>query len=368
MRLAVALAGVAFAVVLMFMQLGFQDALYRSALTIPLRLEADIVLVSPRYSYIASTGRVPRRRLYQALAVPGVRAVSPFYAENVEWKNPRTGLTRAMFAIGLDPVRRGMDFPDLESHWNEIRYPDVVFYDVRSRPEFGPVPAMMAAGEDVVTEVNRHHVTVKGLFQLGNSFGIDGTIVTSDLTFFRLFPGWPAGVLSLGLIQIEPGADVEAVRDALAATLAPDVQVLTRQQLFDRELGFWAATTPIGYVFTFGVVMGLIVGSIVVYQILFADISDHLPEYATLKAVGYTNRYLAAVVLSEALLLSVLGFLPGGAVCLWLYGLTSQATGLPMILTPGLAAMVLLLTAGMCMVSGLIALRKLRSADPAEVF
>jgi putative ABC transport system permease protein len=136
----------------------------------------------------------------------------------------------------------------------------------------------------------------------------------------------------------------------------------------DREVAYWAAATPIGYVFTFGAIMGLVVGAIVVYQILFAGITDHLAEYATMKAMGYTNGYLARVVLMQAVILAVAGFVPGVAIAEWLYSVTRSATRMPMVLTPPGAASILLATVVLCAVSGLIAMRKLRAADPAEVF
>ena len=207
-----------------------------------------------------------------------------------------------------------------------------------------------------------------GLFSLGVSFGIDGTLITSDLNFLRMFPGWPPGLINVGLVKIRPGVDAEVVRDALAASLPKDVTVLTKQEYVEREKAYWATSTPIGYVFTFGVVMGWFVGAIIVYQVLFADVAAHLRGYATLKAIGYPNGYLFAVVLIEALVLAVVGYIPGLAVCAELYRLAASATRLPMAITPGRSLQVLGLTIGMCGTSAAIALRKIRSADPAEVF
>jgi putative ABC transport system permease protein len=273
-----------------------------------------------------------------------------------------------MFMVGVNPAADVLDIPEVAAQRNLVRYPDVVLYDEASRPEFGPVAERFKAGQTVSTEANQHRVTVGGLFRLGTSFGIDGTIVTSDLNFLRIFPARAPGALTIGLVRLRPGADAAAVRDAIATHLPKDVAVLTRQQYIDREVNYWATATPIGYVFTFGVVIGLVVGAIIVYQILFADISDHLPEYATLKAMGYTNRYLAGVVLMEALLLGLAGFLPGVGICWWLYEITRSATQLPMRITAARSLLVLVLTVGMCWVSGAIAMRKLRAADPAEVF
>jgi len=367
-RLSVALAGVAFAVVLMFMQFGFRDALFLSAVNLHRRLRADVVMIHPHYNIVAFPTSITRRRLYQALGFDGVASVTPLYTSLGRWKNPETGKTRDVFVIGVDPATDVLDIPDIDARRDTIRYPNVVLYDELSRPEFGPVAATLRSGRELVTEVSEHQVSIVGLFRLGTSFGIDATIVTSDLNFLRIFPYHDPGAISAGLIRLRPGVDPAAVRDALVAALPHDVEILTKDAYMDREVHYWATATPIGYVFSFGVVMGLVVGAIIVYQILFADISDHLAEYATLKAMGYANRFLAGVVLMEALILAVGGYLPGLALCRWLYGVTQSATMLPMRLSAQRAAIVLCLTVVMCWVSGLIAMRKLRAADPAEIF
>ena len=158
------------------------------------------------------------------------------------------------------------------------------------------------------------------------------------------------------------------MRDELRRTIPHDVDVLTKADFIQREIKYWATTTPIGFVFNFGVVIGIVVGAIIVYQILFADISEHLPEYATLKAMGFTNGYVVSVVVQQACLLALLGFVPGLVVSAGLYHLTATATRLPMQLTVGTGLLVLILTVGMCIVSAAIAMRKVRSADPAEIF
>jgi putative ABC transport system permease protein len=168
--------------------------------------------------------------------------------------------------------------------------------------------------------------------------------------------------------MLEPGVSPERVRDAIRAVVPGDVVVLTRAELSRREQDYWMATTPIGTIFSFGAVIGFVVGAIIVYQILFADVSDHLPEYATLKAMGYSNRYVSWVVIQQAVILSLLGFLPGAVICIWLYGLVGEATRLPMTLSWERGLGVLALTVGMCAISGMLALRKVRALDPADVF
>jgi putative ABC transport system permease protein len=227
---------------------------------------------------------------------------------------------------------------------------------------------MFGSGTPVATEVADRRITVAALFEIGTSFGVDGTVITSDQNFLRLFPHRRPGLIEMGLIQLKPGVDAECVRRELAAYLPGDVEVLTKRGYMDREKDFWARTTPIGYLFTFGSIMGLVVGGVIVYQILFTDIASHLPEYATLKAMGYTNRYLFKLVFQEAILLAVLGYAPGFAGTLWLYRLTAEATHLPLAMSWWTGSVVLGLTVMMCSVAGAISLSKLRAADPAEIF
>jgi len=367
-RLVVALAGVGFAVILMYMQLGFRDALFDSTLTVPRRLRADIVMLHPQYTTIVRPTYFPRVRLYQALGFDGVASVTPVYMIIAGWKNPATGDMRDIFLLGIDPVADAFDDPDVSAHTVQLRYPDAVMYDAYSRPEFGPVPALFDAGGSVTTEMEHRDVRVVGLFRMGTSFGIDGTVLTSDLNFLRIARRLSEEKVGMGLIRLRPGADPERVVAAMRAHLANDVQVVTAQGMLDLEIDYWSRSTPIGFVFGFGVVMGLVVGMIIVYQILFADISDHLKEYATLKAMGYTNRYLSGVVLMEASFLGIAGFVPGVAICARLFALARSATMLPMAVEPVRASEVLALTLVMCWGSALIAMRKLRSADPADVF
>jgi heterocyst specific transport system permease protein len=368
LRLAIAVSGVAFAVVLIFMQLGFSDALFTSAVNVHRRLDGDIFFISPHSNYLATMKVFSRRRLYQALGFEGVESVTPVYTLLRPWVNPWNGTARDIFVIGVDPAHHVFTVPEMDAGRQILKRPDVVLYDEASRPEFGPVAARVKAGETVSTEVNRRHVTIAGLFRMGTSFGIDGTIVTSDLNFLRMFPERTPGLISIGVIKLKPGVDPVAMERTLAAHLDKDVLVLTKDAYIAREKDYWGRATPIGYVFNFGVIMGLVVGGIIVYQILFADISDHLAEYATLKAMGYRNRYLVGVVLMEAIILAAIGYLPGAAICVWLYRLTESATQLPMRMRVSTGALVLVLTVAMCAISGLIAVRKIRSADPAEIF
>lgn len=374
LRLLVALSGTAFAVILIFMQLGFQDALFDSSVRYHSNLRYDIAMISPKTDFIVQSENFPRRRLIQALSVPGVDSVSAVYLGQGRWRNPLEPTeTRGIFVVGFDPSDPVFDLPGVKSNVDKLRMPDVLLYDRDSRPEFGPIPqlyrdAVASGKEGIETEVANRSVKVVGLFKLGTSFGIDASVITSDLNFRRIFPFREAGQINLGLIRLAPGVDPNDARDRIAVALPEDVEVLTRAGFIQREVDYWSNATPIGYVFSFGVVIGLMVGGIIVYQILFADVSDHLQEYATLKAMGYTNGFLFKVVLQEAVILAVLGFLPGLGVSLLLFRLAGEATHLPLEMDASLGLLVLGLTVVMCAISGAIALRKIRSADPAEIF
>jgi len=368
LRLAIATAGVAFAVVLVSMQLGFREAMYESAVRYHERLVYDLVMLNPKTPFIGFPESFTRRRLFQALGARDVEEVTPVYVQQAFWKNPWAHNARNILVLGFDPSHDVVGIDGVRRNLERLKLPDVVLFDAAGRPEFGPVADAVEREGSLVAEVNDRRVTVIDLFRLGTSFGIDGSLITSDLNFLRLFPDRAPGLVDLGLIALRPGADPDATARRLAAVLEPDVRVLTRRQFIGREVDYWGRTTPIGYVFGFGALMGLAVGGVIVYQILFADVSEHRAEYATLKAMGYTNRHLSGLVVREAAILALLGFVPGLLVALALYSVTSEATRLPLAMTFGRAGGVLLLTLGMCGVSAVMALRKVRAADPAEVF
>jgi len=368
-RLLVALAGIAFACILMFMQLGFQDSLLESAIRFHVALKGEIFLVSPQSNALIAMNTFSQRRLYQALGFEGVRAISPVYVGFALWKNPETRRTRSIFVVGVDPSADLLELPELTpDKLEEIKKADVVLFDRRSRSEFGPIPEWFEAGREVFTEVGNRRVQVGGLFEMGATFGADGTILTSDLNFLRIFPQRQRGLVDIGVVQLQPGVDPQPLVQQMRALLPEDVRVLSRAEFIDMEQSYWEEGTAIGFIFGLGVAMGFIVGIVIVYQILYTDVSDHLAEYATLKAMGYTDTYLLGVVFQEAILLAGLGYIPAFALAVLLYDLTANATLLPIAMTFNRAVLVLLLAVSMCFISGAIAVRRLRAADPADIF
>ena len=367
-RFLVALSGIAFADVLMFMQLGFQNALFDSNTRLHASMQGDIMLVSPQARNLANMSTFPRRRLYQAMDIPGVKSTEAMYLNFIDWKNPQTHQETAVLVIGFNPDKQLFDLPEVNRHLDVIKLPDSVLFDSASRGDYTKVIAQIEQGKPVTTEIERRTITINGLFKVGASFIADGSLITSDQNFLRLFPRQQASSVSLGLIQLQPGYDPKQVANTLKSYLGKDVKVFTHDEFIAFERDYWQKNTAIGFIFSLGVTMGFLVGVIIVYQVLSTDVNAHMKEYATFKAMGYNNLYLLSVVFEEAVILAVLGFIPGAIVPLGLYHMTRNATNLPVYMTLARALTVLVLTMIMCLISGAIATRKLQSADPADMF
>jgi len=367
-RFIAAVAGVSFAVVLVLVQLGLQQALFASVEGLPRAMVGDLVLVSPAFQNLSTAGTFTQRRLYQALGDPDVASVVPMYIRVTPIKNPVTRQQRDIFVLGFPPRRGVLDLPEVDAQIDKLKLPDRALFDRRSRKEFGPYAALLQKEPEVRTEINTQPVYVDGLFTLGTSFAADGNLVTSDINFLRFVPDRKWGALNVGLIQLRDHADARAVQSRLAHFLPDDVQVLTHAEFVEREREYWDHSTPIGFVFQLGVIMGLIVGGVIVYQILYTDVSEHLPDYATLKAIGYRDRFLFALVMRQSLILSVCGFVPGVVIAEITYAITRAATHLPVTTSFVRLITVYVLTLAMCAGAGTFAMLKIRSADPAEVF
>jgi putative ABC transport system permease protein len=366
-RLAVALAGIAFADILMFLQLGFKDALYDSSVRPHYTFKGDLVLVNSQFETFFSVQSFPRERLLQAAGFDGVKSVNYLYAATAQWRNPETRVERPVLLFGIDPAQSAFNISEVNQNLDSLKMLDRVLFDRASRSEFGVVPIFDQNGT-VETEMNDTLIHVTGLFTLGASFTADGNAIVSDSTFLRLFEKRKADNLDVGLINLKSGADVENVKAQLRSQLPKDVKVLTIHEFAELEKTYWANGTAIGFIFSLGAGVGFIVGIVIVYQILYTDVSDHLPEYATLKAMGYTDFYLVQVLAQEALILACLGFIPGFVLSVGMYTLTASATMLPIAMSLNRSIVVFILTLIMCVGSGTIALRKLQAADPADIF
>lgn len=374
LRFLVALSGISFAVVLIFMQLGLRAALFDSGVALHRSLKGDIFLISVRSTSLIAMDSFSERYLDRTLALAEVESINPIYLGFAQWKNPQTKNSwRSIYVIGYDLSSSVFNLPGVDENKEKLKLPNVVLFDAASRSEFGPVVDMFKRNGIVSTEIGdrgpgNRKISVEGLFRLGTSFGADGNLITSNLNFLRIFTIRPEGFINIGLIKLKPGYDIDLTANKLKQFLSSDVRILTKEEFINRELQYWDTTTPIGFVFFLGVVLGLIVGVIIVYQILYNNVSEHLSEYATLKAIGYNQAYLRNVVFQESLILAFFGYIPGFLITLGMYKIAKDATLLPVKMEIGRAIIVLILTFTMCLVSGAIAIGKLQDADPADIF
>jgi putative ABC transport system permease protein len=361
-RALVAVAGVCFAVTLIFMQLGFYAAVLKTAGSIHQGLNADIFLMSPAYSSISRPGSFPRGRVYQAAGMAGVETVVPLYAGIRLYENPVNGTRRQMLVLGFNPAEHAFALPEVAGNLHELKFPDTFLMDRRTRPEFGP------QDRGLTTEIEGRKVLLAGQYSLGVGFAALGDMITADKTFVRLFRDRTLDDVSLGLVQLKPGANASAVAEQLRRLLPNDVRVLTREEMLGFEADYWSRTTSIGLIFGFGVVVAFAVGVLILYQILAADITRGLSEYATLKAIGYHDRQIASVVVLGGLWISVASYFPAFILALIINKLTRDAANLPAEMTVTRAAAVFVMAVAISAGSGWLALGKLRAANPADLF
>jgi putative ABC transport system permease protein len=368
-RLARSAAGIGFAVLLILVQLGFKSAFLDSALEITRQLDGELFLISPNKFRWGRSDPFPHKRLEQALAVGGIASARPIYAEYRQgiWKGPQDRQSHTVQVLGFDPDQPVFLFPEVRAHLAELRQPDSVLFDRAGRHFLGTTEP------GTVTELARRQVVVLGSFAMGPDFTIDGTVITADRTFFDLFPGRRGsgaglGAVDVGVIKLAAPADLDRVQAALRAALPADVLVLNKDQMLARETYFQNAVSQVGPIFGMGVGIGFVVGMLISYQILFTDLSEQLPLFAMLKAIGYDNRYVLRVVLAQALIYAAIGFLPAFFASLLFYGVIGRIALLPMRMSLAIGSASLGLTLVMCLISGILAVRRVMSTDPAEVF
>jgi putative ABC transport system permease protein len=360
LRTTMALSAISFAVVLLFLQLALYDSCELSAYILLDMLDFDAILIGKDYSSLQQPGSLPRSRLYQALGLPGVGSASPVYMGILPWRNVRDGSRHPVLVLGVAPGDPVFLHEVVREQLYRLEQTDRVLLDQQMLPMYGP------ARVGLVSQAGGHTVTVAGLFRNGAGFDASGLLVASDQTFNRL--GFSLETPALGLIKLQPQEDLPARVAALRQALPRDVRVLTREELGAQETYYWTKGKPIGIMFSSGVFVGIIVAAVILYQVLAADIARRLREFATMKAMGFSNLQINLTVLQQSLLLMFVSFGLGLALSFGLYAIMEVGTGFPMKLTFRRASLVFGLILLVSLTSGALALRKLRAADPAELF
>ena len=354
--------GIFIAILLIFVELGFFVAVPQGGMLIYDHMRFDLLMVSDKYLFQSESGSFSRARLATARAVPEIAQVSPVYLGNAKWQDPAGGLKLDITVLGIEPGAGVFAVPGIERQSAVLERPDTVLVDAATRPLFGPLVAGRAVN------IGGRRMTVGGTYSLGTGFLGLGVALASEANFFRISPARPPDTVNLGLVTLKPGADpVRAARD-LRAALPADMRVFTRPELVAHEVAYWTTRTATGLIFGSGLLVSFVVGTMVLYQTLATQITRQLPQFATLKAIGYGDAYLNAIVLGESLLIVAVAFLPALGAALGIYALVRSETLLPLSLTAPQLAAVFAIALVMAAASAFLSLGSLRRADPAEIF
>ena len=361
-RTVASVSGVCFAMVLLFLQIGFYDACLRSSTSIHAQLDYDIALVSPQYEAMRVSGTIPRNRLVQARGVPGVERTVPLYLANASWRVPEKKYQREVVVVAADPDVTTFEVAKLAASMHKLKREDTGIWDLKGQKGYG------VSRPEVEGELESRKLKIVDTYAHGSGFVSPAVIVVGDNTFLRVFSGYPRSNVSIGLVKLRPEADAESVAQALRAALPGDVQVMKRKDLEAIDQHYFVRLKPLGIMFSSGVVLSIVVGSVILYQILASEVVNHIREYATLRAIGYGRMFLNALVLQQAGILGLFGFMPAAILATAIYTITRRATNLPMVMTGGKMALVVFLAALMCSSSSVLLIRKVSKADPAELF
>jgi putative ABC transport system permease protein len=361
-RTTLAIAGVFMAILLIFVELGFFFAVPQGGLLLYDNMQFDLLMCSNQYEYQAQPGQFPRNQLDRARAAPEVAQAAALYFGSAKWRSGEDGKSPDVFVIGFDLKGRIFKVDDINRQLGVIEQTDTVLVDTGTRPMFGP----LTTGR--VVQIGDRTETIGGHYVLGTGFMGLGVILVSDQNFARLFPYRSLDQVNLGPIRLKPGIDPESGAAELRKTLGPDTQIFTRDELEAREVSYWTTRTSVGLIFGSGLLISFIVGIMVVYQTLATQVSRQLPQFATLKAIGYRDPSLDGTVITISLVIVVVGFVPALAAALAIYSVIRDETLLPVTMTAGRLAAVLLATLVMASISALLSLGSLRRADPAELF
>jgi putative ABC transport system permease protein len=369
-RFAVASAGVGFAVLLVFMQLGFMAMLFDSTTTIHQQFDTDLVVMSvDAEGIMPNPGSFSRRRLVQAAGQVGIEDFAEIYIGTLNWTRPSDGTVGQITVFGVPTDTRVFLRPELQAQLPGLRLPGTFLIDESARGEYGDFFAQIAAGQRPTAKLGSETATAIGMFRFGATISIDAMAVVSRETFLQLMPSRQPGVINMGLLHLAPGQDANVIADGITASIsAAEVKVWTMADFKQVTINFVKTNSPISTIFTFGVIVGLFVGAVIVVQILTSDVQDHLAEYATFKAIGFKNSYLLGIVYEQSAILTITGFFPSLLLSLLLYQLVGAAVSMEISMTLERIGLVFVLTALMCAVAGTIAMRRVYSADPAEVF
>jgi putative ABC transport system permease protein len=361
-RSATAVAGICFAVLLIFMQAGFLGAAKLNASLTYRELKFDIMIVSHGYLMLTRSESLDIYRIMQARNVPGVVAVNGLLISGARWGHTDRGGTESSFVFGLTPGESYFHDDELNAATARLKARPNMLVDRLSRPSYDP---WEIGGTGII---NGQELSIVGDYALGMGLLADGSTIVSQDTYLRLYRMPRLDRVQLGLVQIEPGADPETIATTLRNELPSDVMIMTRQELIEREENYFVNVKPVGIMFRVGMLVAFIVGAVILYQILASEITNRLKEFATMKAMGYSERFIYGIGIKQGLIFSIMGYFPSLILSIGLYRVLRELSSFPVYMDLERAIFVFFLTLGMCAIAAFFALGKIKRADPADLF
>lgn len=337
------------------------------------KIAADIVIRSNSRFMLSSGQQMSLRYVTSARSCEGVASAEPLYIENIASEIRRSGKSaRTIRVIAFDinsDTFAGFGLKELAS---VLARKGTAAADIKSKSMFGLPRHQNDLTNAIFGELSGKQLQIVGLFASGINFSNDGNLIMTPANFTHYFSfrgnGDPLSMVDYGIVRCAENADIKTVVQRLKTILGSNVIIQTHSDFLKSERNFWGKNTPIGLIFWVGTMIGFVVGLIICYQVLATDIADHLGEFATLKAMGYPPLFFTAVVVCQALIMSIVSFIPGFLIAIIAFLGLNTITGLVMFLNLERTAIVLGLTVLMCVMSGIVALRKLLSTDPASLF
>ncbi len=360
-RTLAAVSGISFSILLVFMQLGFLQGAKTAAAALFNCFDYDVGIVSAKYKFMGAPDKFDRMRITQALTVPEVQKWANLNITRGEWTDPQTEITTQMLIFGFPTDRDFVAEPRMKAGLDSIRKRNTVMVDLYSHGDFGD----LSVGREV--EVNQKKVTIADQFKLGVSLFADGCIIVNNDNFYRLAPV-NSREINYGFLHLERGADPMTVKQRLQQILPDDVLVFTKKEMIRQEQDYFIAIKPVGIIFEVGVIVAFVVGVVILFQVLNTDISSRLDEFATLKAMGFSNFFIYGVGVKQALLYALMSYFPSLLLASLVYKIVHYLSRMPMDMTFLLALFVFAMTLLMCVLSSILGLQKIRKTDPAELY
>ena len=359
LRLLIASASVAMGVVIIFVELGLLLGMLDAQALIANFIRGDLLIMNITRVSLHRWDKIERVRLEQAAAVPGVARVTPVYEDHVGLRDPDDKRVRRIILYAFPPEDIPFALPNAAAVSHALKISHGFLYDRLSRPIFGK----FQPGDDI--QIDTLPLRVGGYVDIGADIVNDGNIVMSEGDWLARNP---LAKPIMGVIHLRPGVSLEKERQVILASVPPDVVVLTPAETAWRETMYTLRSAPVGLLFAIGMLAGLVIGTINCYQVLYNEVSDRLPQYATLKAMGFANRFLQRVILGQAVLLAVTGFASGVALSWLVDRYIAAHSMLPVHISLSSSLVVGVLTLLMCVIAGAIAVKRAVVADPAALY